>query len=183
METAATRRYTLEEYSALDQPDDGYLELARGVLVREPRPGSLHGLVQAELARVIGNYAREHGGRVFTESGVVLQRDPPTVRGPDVAYYALGRLVESPPRPFFDALPDLVVEVLSPSDEAPAFQEKVTDYLEAGVRLVWAVDPERRTAVAYRQGAGVDVFRGDDVLEDAAVLPGLEILLVDLFRF
>ncbi|MBW3535785.1 MAG: Uma2 family endonuclease, partial [Gemmatimonadetes bacterium] len=77
METSASpsRRYTLEEYASLQEPDGVVSDLVRGLLVREPRPGSLHGLVQVEVASRLHQWARGHGGGwVFAESGVILQR-------------------------------------------------------------------------------------------------------------
>lgn len=186
METSSppSRRYTIEEYARLLEPDDHTSDLVRGVLVREPRPGSVHGIVQVEVARLLANHVREHGGGwVVAESGVILERDPPTVRGPDVAYYAPGRFPGGPPAPFFDAPPDLVVEVLSPSESAAALQEKVRDYLRAGVRAVWTLDPERRTAVVYGPGEAVRFLAGDDALDGAPVLPGFSAAVGELFPF
>src|SRR5687767_13496998 len=76
-------------------PDDGYrYDLVRGWLVREPPPGGEHGEIAAELIRALGNHVKAHRvGRVFTcDTGFVLAEDPPTVRGPDVAFVAAGRL-------------------------------------------------------------------------------------------
>lgn len=176
METPTSPRLALEEYAALEEPEGVVSDLVRGVLVREPRPGSLHGVVQTEVARVLANHVRAHGaGWVVTESGVVLERDPPTVRGPDVAYYRSGRFPEGLPSGFFDAPPDLVVEVLSPSDSAAAMQEKVLEYLSAGVRVVWVLDPVRRTAAAYGPAGGVRFLAADGVLAGDPVLPGLRV--------
>lgn len=124
METSlhTPRRYTIEQYAALDDADDARSDLVRGLLVREPRPGFVHGVVQAEVARVLSNHARGGpGGFVVTESGIVLAQDPPTVRGPDVAHYSAGRFPDGLPHPFAEEPPDLAVEILSPSDTASRF--------------------------------------------------------------
>lgn len=186
METSShtPRRYTLEQYMALDDADDARSDLVRGLLVREPRPGFVHGIVQVEVARVLSNHVRRGpGGFVVTESGVVLAQNPPTVRGPDVAYYSAGRFPEGLPRPFAEAPPDLAVEILSPSDTASRFQEKVMDYLEAGVRMIWTLDPERRSAVVYGAGGDVRLLKGDDMLDGGDALPGFRLPLGDLFPF
>ncbi|HSR42722.1 MAG TPA: Uma2 family endonuclease, partial [Longimicrobiales bacterium] len=77
---------TLEAYASLDDPDDlPHSELVGGLVVREPRPGGAHGLVQVNLAHALRSWtANRPEARVFVESGFVLARDPPTVRGPDV---------------------------------------------------------------------------------------------------
>jgi Uma2 family endonuclease len=175
-------RFSLEEYAALQEPEGVRSELVRGRLVREPGPGSRHGFVQAELARWIGDHVREgRVGFVVTGSGVVLSRDPPTVRGPDVAYYSTDRVPGPLPEPFFDVPPDLAVEVVSPSDSATQLQAKVGDYLDAGVRMVWVVDPQGGTATSYRSRNRIRLLQADDVLAGEEVLPRLSIRVGDLF--
>ncbi|MFU8842052.1 MAG: Uma2 family endonuclease [Nitriliruptoraceae bacterium] len=102
--------------------------MVRGRLVREPRPNLRHGAVQVELAARILAHARETvGGTVLTEPGVILSRDPDTVRGPDVAFYSRGRLPRPLPNAFAESPPDLVAEILSPHDPATRIQAKVKD--------------------------------------------------------
>jgi hypothetical protein len=84
-------------YARWVDPGDDPTELVRGRVVREPRLGVRHGAVQAELASLLISHVRESdAGTVLTESGVILSRDPDTVRGPDVAFYARGRLPDPP---------------------------------------------------------------------------------------
>lgn len=73
------------------------------------------------------------------------------IRVPDVSFVAAGRLAgERPPEGFPDLAPDLAVEVLSPDDRSRDVLDKVGEYLQAGVRLVWVIDPKRRAAATYR---------------------------------
>src|SRR6266702_923945 len=121
-------------------------ELVRGVLVVREPPGGRHGSVTMKLALRIGNYVeRTGGGQVFAaETGFTLSRGPDTV-----------------PVGFPDLAPDLVVEVLSPGDRAGEILAKVADWLSAGTRLVWVVDPERRLARIYRHDGSETIVPSD----------------------
>jgi len=112
----------------------------------------------------------------------VLRRDPDTVRAPDVAFVRTDRV--PPPderRKFAELAPDLVAEVTSPSDRVGEVNSKVAQWLDAGVRLVWVVDPESRIVVAHQPGGVAHLLRGDDVLDGGDVLPGFSLPLRDLF--
>lgn len=181
-----TEPLTLSAYARLQDPEhDSVTELVRGRVVREPRPSHLHGAVQAALAYHLSAWTRGQGvGRVYTESGFALATDPPTVRGPDVAL-VLGEPVTTAtaagPGGWLSGAPDLAVEVLSPTDTSSRMQAKVLDYLEAGAQRVWVVDPETRTVTSYRPSGEAVVFREQDRLEEAAVLPGFGLALRELF--
>lgn len=170
---------TIEEFEQLPESDDYKEELVRGMLVREPRPGPYHGRTQARLAHKLESFLEQHPiGAAFTDVGVVISREMRTVRGPDVAYYSLERLPKPlPSRGFLEVLPDLAVEVVSPSNSLSDVLEKVTEYLDAGVRLVWVVDPRSHTATTYRSRDEIRIISNDDVLEGGDVLPGFAVEL------
>lgn len=184
MHTAATQRLTLEEYASLDEPENQWItELVRGLVVREPRPGSLHGRVQVELGRILGNWAREsRRGLVVAESGFILSDDPATLRGPDIAVVLDGRSGEGQPGGWIRGAPDVAVEVLSPSDTSSGVMEKVLEYLEAGAKLVWIVDAQARSVTVYRPDRSASLLRGGDTLLGEDVLAGFTIALGDLFE-
>lgn len=179
----ADRTYTLEEYAARPTEDGWVDELVRGRLAREPRPGMPHGRLQSRLAQKLWNHveAESLDGLIVTESGFVLAESPPTVRGPDVAYVSPERLPEEPVESWLHFGPDLAVEVVSPRDRAAAVQEKVLEYLDAGSRLVWVVDPATRSATVYRSRTEIRVLSDDEALDGGDVLPGLRIPLRELF--
>lgn len=182
--TAETDRlYTLDEYRDLPSDDLWQDELVRGRLVRQPRPAVPHGRLQSLIAQRLWNHLQEAGsdGLVLTESGFVLSEDPATVRGPDIAYISPERLPEETLEMWAHFAPDLAVEVLSPSDGAAAVQEKVLDYLDAGSRMVWVVDPASRSATVYRSLTEIRVLSDEDTLDGGDVLPGLRIPLKELF--
>ena len=173
---------TAEEFLHLSFPDKR-TELVRGVLrVREPA-GYLHGEIAMRLGAVIHNHVEQHAlGRVFAaETGFMLRRKPDTVRAPDVAFVVSARLLDPPPRGFAELAPDLAVEVLSPDDRPAEVLEKVAEWLRAGVRLVWVVDPARETVHVYRADGRESVLRLDDELEGEDVLPGFRLSLNRLF--
>lgn len=173
---------TIGEYARLRDDPRYQDELVRGQLVREPRPGSRHGWIVMRL----GHFLLEHveplkAGVVMTETGIVLQHEPPTVRGPDLSFVVAGRLPGLPADEYLRVAPDLVAEVLSPTDRAPAMAAKVAEYVGAGVRLVWVVDPKRRRVTVHRPGAPPRALEGDAVLSGDEVIPGFAVALERLF--
>ncbi|MEQ1857696.1 MAG: Uma2 family endonuclease [Longimicrobiales bacterium] len=178
MASVTEHRFTVEEYERLEGPDDFHSELIRGLVVREPPPGLPHGRCQTLIASRLERFAQDRGlGVVFTEVGVVIDERTPTVLGPDVLFVARDRLPSPLPQGFLRLAPDLVVEIVSPSNSASAVHEKVLLYLDVGTRLVWVIDPRSRTATVYRSRHDIEIVGESEVLEGGQVLPGLELLL------
>lgn len=179
-----TEPLTLEAYAALHEADDRYLtELVCGIVVREPRPGWLHGRTQIRLGHLLQSWADAHGdAEVTAESGYVLAEDPATVRGPDVAVILGPAPKRSRAGGWTQGAPDVAIEVVSPHDTSSAMQRKTLDYLEAGARLVWIVDPEARTVTAYRPDGTARLLREEDTLEGGDVLPAFSVGVGELFR-
>jgi Uma2 family endonuclease len=112
-------------------------------------------------------------GEVFAQdTGFRIERDPDTVRAPDAAFIAHPRLAQIPEAGYADLAPDLVAEILSPSDKPGEVLQKVGQWLSAGVRLVWVLDPARRHARVYRADGSVAIIGPDDELRGEDVLPG-----------
>jgi Uma2 family endonuclease len=152
---------------------DKRVELVRGVLVVRELPGLRHGRVVMQLMIQLGTYVQATAlGRVYAEVGFKLASDPDTVRGPDIAFIARARLPEPEPAGFAGVAPDLVVEVLSPGDRSGQVLAKVADWLSAGTRLVWVVDPPRRLVRVYRQDGSEMIVGADGSLDGEDVLPG-----------
>jgi len=174
---------TLADFEELPEEDAYRVELVRGRLVREPRPGARHGRLTVILSVEIEMFAREHAlGLTFADAGFVLADDPPTVRGPDVAFLTQETVRrEGSPAGFWRVAPDLAVEILSLSNRAAEIQEKVLEYLAAGTRLVWIVDPNTRSVTVYRSPSEIRILRESDVLDGADVLPGFALPISRLF--
>jgi Uma2 family endonuclease len=157
-------------------------ELVRGRLVVHEPPGGRHGYVAANLAFRLNQHIDLTGaGAVFVgEVGFTLRRDPDTVRGPDVAFVRKDRLPQPIPNSYLEIAPDLVVEVLSPGDRPGEVLAKVGDWLEAGARLVWVIDPERGIARVYRQDGSEAIVTADGALAGEDVLPGFSYPLASI---
>lgn len=175
---------TLEEFVRLPDKGPYKIELVRGRVVREPPPGAPHGWMVWKLFAALCTHVEERGrGIVVNETGFLLSVDPPTVRGPDLAVILSENLPRKElPEGFWTMPPDLAIEVLSPSNSAVEIQEKVLDYLTAGTRLVWVVDPHTRTVIVYGSRRQSRLLTLNDDLEGGEVLPGFRIALADLFE-
>ncbi len=187
METM-TKRQTKTLLSAADlyqMPDHGgRAELVKGELEPMSPAGTQHGKIALRLGAILWNYVEEKNlGVVYAaETGFTIEEDPDTVRAPDVAFVARERIPpEGEPPGFWAIAPDLVAEVLSPFDQASAVQKKVTEYLQAGVRLVWLVDPETCTVTVYNSLQDGRILLAEDTLAGGDVLPGFSLALVRLF--
>jgi Uma2 family endonuclease len=173
---------TLKQYEQLPEDDRYQEELVRGRLVREPKPATLHSLVQLRVGRLVDEFVERHGlGLTFVEAGFILSDDPPTVRAPDVSFVARDRAYGYPSDRLGRTPPDLAVEIVSPSNRASALQEKVLDYFDAHVRLVWVIDPSSRTVTVYRSPSDIRVLRDAEELDGGDVLPGFRLPLAALF--
>jgi Uma2 family endonuclease len=182
MSAIATKLITAEEFMNMPEPADGSKQdLVRGEIVTMPSPKGMHGIIQSKVDRLIGNFVDEHRlGWTVTESGVILERDPDTVRGPDVAFYSIQRQ-PNPPEDYFEVPPDLAVEIRSPSDRPGRIREKIRDYVANGVRLIWVVDPADRTVTVYAgRNRGV-VYDESDTLDCGDVLPGFSCQVSQFF--
>ena len=153
---------------------DKRVELVRGeLIVREP-PGYRHGAVTAQLTTALMNHVvpRDLGQVVAGDVGFTLARGPDTVRGPDIAFIERSRVPRPLPSTYADHAPDLAVEILSPSDRSGETLAKVADWLSAGTRLVWVIDPSRGQARVFRQDGTLSTVQGEGILDGEDVLPG-----------
>jgi Uma2 family endonuclease len=176
-----TRAVTAEDLCR--EPGSRYRELVRGVpRVTEP-PGGLHGYLAGRLAARLADHVERLGlGTVLVEAGYLLQREPDTVRGPDVSFISAARLPpERLPEHFIAGAPDLAIEILSPGDRWPKVEEKIADYFGAGTRLVWVVDPGERRAIVRYPHRPPRVLAPADALEGEEVVPGFTLSLMELF--
>jgi Uma2 family endonuclease len=178
------RRMTIAEFQRLPESDEFLFELDAGVLVREPRPARAHGTAVVLIGKHLADYALEHGGIVTTETGYVLEEDPATLRGPDVAY------VRQDPAPYggdaggyIRGAPDLAVEVLSPSDRWSDVRRNIDQYFAAGAGLVWIVDPESRSVTVHPTADRSLTIGAEGTLDGGDILPGLRLAVAEIFRF
>ena len=177
------RLVTADELLKLDA--QGFCgELIRGVLCEMPPPGIEHGQICLRIGSLILRFVDERrlGTATTNDAGVVLERDPDTVRGPDVAFYSNDRLSPGVRVPgYSEHPPDLAVEVKSPNDSRDDIHDKALMWLSYGVRLVWVVLPDTRTVDVYRSSRDITTVSGGSELSDDGVLPGFRCTLEDVF--
>ena len=183
MSIAQHSHLTAEEFAKMPDPADGSrLELVRGEIITMPPPKGKHGIVCSEVAWVLKNFVkpRKLGWVTTNDTGVVLEKEPDTVRGPDVAFWSIARQPEQP-EGYFLIPPDLAVEVQSPDDRRKDLRAKIKDYLSYSVPLIWLVDPDTRTVTVYRGSMrGVELDESD-TLDGGDVLPGFSCKVAELF--
>jgi Uma2 family endonuclease len=181
---ATTKLMTADDLLAL--PDDGYrYELIEGVLHRMSPAGWEHGTIGSRILRRMGNFAedRQLGEVVGPDTGFFFDREPDTVRVPDVSFVRTERIPPGEaPVGFSSVVPDLAVEVVSPSDTPSEVAAKVAFYLEHGVPLVWVFRPRPRTVTIHRPGAEPRVLGEGDILDGEDILPGFTLPVADVFR-
>ncbi|MGI0150303.1 MAG: Uma2 family endonuclease [Thermoplasmata archaeon] len=181
---AEVQSLTAEEFYRL--PDIGRpQELIEGFVVSEPVSSRSHGAVAASIVRILGNYVHTNGlGSLTTcDSGFILARDPDTVRGADVAFISWNRdRAAKSAGPYFPGAPDLAIEVLSPGNSPGDVRSKVADYLAAGTRLVWCVDPAKRRVRVYRALLAPKILTAEDELDGEDVVPGFRVKISGLFE-
>lgn len=175
------RSWTDEELLGLESQVDGKWELVDGEIVVSPA-GGRHGRVIVRLTARLHLFVEARGLGEVLDSSTGFRLPGGNLRSPDVSFIAAHRLPEGGvPRGFLHVAPDLAVEVLSPEDEPRKVMDKIREYATAGVVLVWVIDPEKETAVAYRaQAEGRQVLR-DQSLDGEDVVPGFTCPLAQLF--
>jgi Uma2 family endonuclease len=183
MTTATQKLITAEEFSRMPDPPDGsQQELVKGVIVTMPPPGGRHGVCCLKIGRHIGNFVEDKnlGTTASNDTGFITERDPDTVRGPDISFWTRERLPDVPVT-YIQIPPDLLVEVVSPSDHYARIQKRVSEYLDKEVRLIWIADPEDRSVTVYRPGQKMVVLSENETLTGEDVLPGFSCKVADLF--
>lgn len=170
MATAQSEKLlTIDEYARLPA-GDAPTELVRGRIIEMNIPRPRHGQVCGAITIIVGNFVRRRKlGRVMcNDAGVITQRDPDTLRGPDVAYFSYNRVPPGriDPRTYLDVVPEVVFEVRSADDRTSQVLEKVAEYLQAGVPCVCVFDILDDSVSVYEASADspIRVLRGDDEL-------------------
>lgn len=166
-------------------PHDGMRrELLRGEVRTMSPAGSEHGSIVVEVTIPLGNHVKAHKlGRVFgAETGFKIGSNPDSVLAPDVAFVRQERIPSSGiPRAYWPGAPDLVVEVVSPGDTAEEVDDKVAEWISAGVKAVWVVKPKRRTVTVHNAGKPEVLLTIDDEIDGGEVVPGFRYPVADFF--
>ena len=185
MSTATTvTLYTPDDL--LQMPDGDQYELVDGILV-ERKMSTLSSYVAGELHTNLNLYSREHRqGWAFPE-GTGYQcfpGHPAKVRKPDTSYVRRERLTPEQVQAggYLTVVPDVAAEVVSPNDLYYEVDVKVNEWLEAGVQLVWVINPDTRKVRVYRADGSDVTLRAHDELSGDDVIPGFKCRVGDLFQ-
>ena len=160
-------------------------EIINGNRQEKPPMGALAGTIAAELFFILGGFAKQHRlGRVVVEVLFTMKPNLPQ-RRPDLAFVSSDRwplpatLTDDPPA--LDTVPNLAVEVVSPTNSAAENFAKVQEYFEAGVKLVWVIYPLQRSIQVFESPTQSRILREADALDGCTVLPGFRLIVRDLF--
>ena len=177
---------TYSPQDLLTMPDGGKYELVDGSLV-ELNMSYLSSYVAGQIYQRLKNHCDSHQLGWVTPEGTSFQCFPKAmsrVRRPDTTFIALVRLSEEQAKTegHCPVVPDLVVEVISPGDTAYEVDQKVDEYLSAGVPLVWVANPEKHTVRIHRRDGTVTQLREADTLSGEQVIPGFQCRVSELFQ-
>jgi Uma2 family endonuclease len=171
---------TAEEFWDYCAGSEEDVELVDGRIVIMPPAGPPHGRYDSKLLVPLAGYVEQKAlGEVYLNTGFILRQNPDLIRGPDQAFVTAAR-IKANPEPatgFWPIAPDLAIEIVSPGNSADDINDKVNDYLEYGVRLIWVIYPRRKQAHVFRPDRLMRVVNSDGKLEGEDVVPGFEVTL------
>jgi Uma2 family endonuclease len=171
------------DFCKRDHAKSGSYELVRGEVLEMARPSGKHGVVAGIIITSLNNYFETHpiGFVAANDSGVILERDPDTVRGPDVAVYPAVASFDDLPERWFESPPMIAIEIRSPNDRQRVLARKISDYLRNGVREVWIVDFEEQFVTIHRPDRGLINLDGEQEIT-SEILPDYALKVARLFR-
>lgn len=184
---ATPRLLTAADLATLpdDLPSGGvHYELDNGRLVVLPLPTDSHSAASGNVAAhlMIQGHRAGHG-KARSRVGVVLRRNPDRVVGPDACFIANASLpLKLSPEGYLETIPDLVVEVRSKNDTLAELERKAGEYLAAGSKLVWVIDPIRSVAVVYEAGHAPRTLGTNEELTAEGIIPGFRLSVGDALR-
>jgi Uma2 family endonuclease len=176
---------TAAEFIAQHGHETG-VELVRGQIRRNPVPGRIHDFIEAAIVTLIRTFVVQHQlGRVYSgETLIRTKSDPDSYRAADITFVSFAGHSRDEPvgdGPF-EFAPDLVIEIRSPSDRMKAINEKVQEYLDAGVTVVMVVDPSIESIGVFRADELPFRFHNGDTVTLPDVLPGFSALVKAFFE-
>jgi Uma2 family endonuclease len=163
----------------------GRCELIDGEIHRMSPAGAYHGNIVLEISGHLHAYLQKNelGALFGAETGFIVRRNLDTVRAPDVMFLSAARIPDGGiPDGYLPVAPDLAVEIISPNDTFPEVSAKAEEYLAAGVKIVWVVEPRAKRAYIFRPGRDISRAGESDALSGEDVLPGFSLPLGRLFE-
>jgi Uma2 family endonuclease len=176
-----TKLITGEELAEMG--DIGRCELIEGKIIMRSPTGWLHGNYERRFGQLLGDFvdANNLGHVLVGEVGIYTKRNPDTVRGADAIFISHTRLARLKSASFLDVAPELVIEVMSPDDRWSEVKQKLREYFDMGVLLVWVAAPTDKTVSLYHSLSDVTILEEDETLSGEQLLPGLTLPVKALF--
>ena len=175
------RLLTAEEF--FQSANNESAELVQGRVLEMSPPGFRHGSLQLHIGWLLKNHSQGKGiGEAIVEGGILTTHDPDTVRAPDISFFSKDRLPAADDASgYATTAPEVVFEILSPSQRLSELADKANEYLVAGVLAVCVVDPDRRSVVVYAENEGPRILTEQDELTLPAPLEGWKPRVKDFF--
>jgi len=163
---------------------DRVLELERGMVIEMSRPGKRHGMICGNVTAILWSYAgeRKHGYVCSNDTGIIVERNPDTVRGPDVMFFDDATGVAEIESAFATTPPVVSIEVLSPNDSLGTVIRRVQQQPRFGIRAVWVLDPEACNVTVFRAGRENVIIEEGEELTAEEVLPGFRCRVAEFFK-
>jgi Uma2 family endonuclease len=167
---------------ALELGIDRPFELVNGTIVYMDCTGDEHGILESELARSLGNFnaSQKIGWVLSGEVGLYTRHDPDTVQGVDVIFISRQRL-SMPTGKAIRVAPELVMEIVSPTDRWSDPRSKIAEYFAIGVERVWIVEPEKKQLLVYRTPTDFIQLTEQETVHGEGILAGFALPLRELF--
>jgi len=167
----------------LNMGDVGPCELVDGRIIPMSPAGAEHGTIEGNIAYLLNSYIRPRSlGWVLTgEVGIYTRHDPDRVRAADVAFVSKGQ-IDSIPSGFLDIPPELVVEIVSPSDRWQDLRDKIDEYFLIQVQTLWIVEPKTQTIMVYSSPTTATKYDNAQIVVVTETLTGLEVSVSEVFR-
>lgn len=181
-----TKTMTAEEfYDFANRPEnrDRHFELEEGEVVEVPLEGTKHGVACGIAVWLLGSYTRKvcRGYVCCNNMGLIVERDPDSVLGPDISVYTESRKFDELEKKWPKRLPKLIVEVLSPNDRQGKMQKRINKFLEKGVAMAWLLDPEAETLTIFLPNRQPIVLEGDEEVAGLKALPDFKCKVSEFF--
>jgi Uma2 family endonuclease len=176
-----------------DLPDCGqWVELVRGLVDVLSPPEEEHRVAVLNLSKALAGYLNEHReGYPCFDLGVIVKRNPDTVRFPAISYFLGGDLFAETDKAITDTRPALIVEIMSSNDRRRTLSDRIFDYTNWGVEVFWIVDPSEKAVHVIRPGYVNRRIREDETLTGSLswrhkataqpILPDFRMAVSDIF--